>query len=890
MSLKTDLETNFAECVLNAGKVILGEKQRSEMDPDLQKEQNQSILHAICALLNSGGGVIKIEIANEDYEYRIHGVGLKLLPMFNGYLDEIQQEDQNLFFIFVKSWNAKASGVRLATLSSNLYQRHKTSTNKMTSEEALAFLKGKTQTFRDTFSLSPQNIQDCVQSEEDIKASAAALFDRDYLQYLETLSFTQSTHVEFKMFSEEELQHFEKDLSRCVSAFANTEGGYIFWGVHTGTRQVIGCEEEKIDPNTMRDSIGSWIRKLPVHHFCTQRCEIKYAIKFLEVKNQGALHGYVCAVKVEQFCCAVFAEEPSAWQVKDNQVTRLATKEWTTWMIEADPDLSRISDMVLQVSVSSTIPKSRSVCTHKNLECLEEQQKRYFPVSSDNMLYVPQKLYMELFLENGGLRRLINKEIRGVSQGILIFSRSWAVDVGLQEKQEVICDVLLLSQKKIPVLYTIFRKDDCCWKDYTLRVARTLKQKLVNTGGYTGKLSIIPKAFLLNPDTTAKALNGSKLPSYPVSYCRMTTEDMEVLLQSLVIVLCGFRSLLSEELGCEVLNLLTDKQYELLSKNLRKTRLLFVHGLPGSGKTIVAFRIMEKIRNVFHCQPGNILYICENKPLQEIVRHKNICKAVTRKAFMKTNSNFENIQHIIIDEAQNFRTEDGDWYEKAKTITQRGKDGPGILWVFLDYFQTSHMEYSGLPDLQYQYPRENLIRVVRNAEPIAKHLQKIMHEVRQNPPPNIPSEYLNIFSEAEWSQGVPGNLEISEHKDMEQLVDYIAEKCHLLLKAGYSCRDIAVICSIASDVPKYIGKLRRAIRKRKRSQSSEESDLLVVESASAIMGNHIVLDSVRRFSGLERNIVFGINPRAAQPAVFHNLMLSLASRARKQLYILKFSN
>nr|KAF6309303.1 schlafen family member 5 [Pipistrellus kuhlii] len=337
MSLKTDLETNFAECVLNAGKVILGEKQRSEMDPDLQKEQNQSILHAICALLNSGGGVIKIEIANEDYDYRIHGVGLELPAMFKGYLDELQQEDQNLLFIFVKSWNAKASGVRLATLSSNLYQRHKTSTNKMTSEEALAFLREKTQTFRNTFSLSPKNIQDGVQSEEDIKASAAALFDRNHLQYLETLSFTQSTHVEFKMFSEEELQHFEKELSRCVSAFANTEGGYIFWGVHKETRQVIGCEEEKIDPTTMRDSIGSWIRKLPVHHFCTQRCEIKYAIKFFEVKNQGALRGYVCAVKVEQFCCAVFAEEPSAWQVKDNWVIRLAPKEWATWMIETDP-------------------------------------------------------------------------------------------------------------------------------------------------------------------------------------------------------------------------------------------------------------------------------------------------------------------------------------------------------------------------------------------------------------------------------------------------------------------------------------------------------------------------------------------------------------------------
>ncbi|KAK1331079.1 hypothetical protein QTO34_009027, partial [Cnephaeus nilssonii] len=357
---------------------------------------------------------------------------------------------------------------------------------------------------------------------------------------------------------------------------------------------------------------------------------------------------------------------------------------------------------------------------------------------------------------------------------------------------------------------------------------------------------------------------------------------MEVLLPSLVIVLYGFRSLLSEELGCEVLNLLTNKQYELLSKNLRKTRLLFVHGLPGSGKTILAFRIMEKIRNVFHCQSGDILYICENKPLQEFVSHQKICKAVTRKAFMKTNSNFENIQHIVIDEAQNFRTEDGDWYKKAKTITQRGKDGPGILWIFLDYFQTSHTDCSGLPDFRDQFPREELSRVVRNADPIANYLQEIMHEVRENPPPNIPTESLNIFSEAEWSQGVPGKLEISKHKDMEQLVDYIAEKCHSLLKAGYFCKDIAVICSIASDVHKYIGKLRRAIRKRRTSQSSEESDLLVIENASAITGNHIVLDSVRRFSGLERNIVFGINPMTAQPAVFHNLMLSLASRARKQ--------
>lgn len=214
--------------------------------------------------------------------------------------------------------------------------------------------------------------------------------------------------------------------------------------------------------------------------------------------------------------------------------------------------------------------------------------------------------------------------MRNITQGILIFSRSWAVDLGLPEEQGVICDALLLSQYKHPVLITVFREHSARCRDYCVTVARALKLKLVNTGGYTEKLCIIPFAFLLNSDATSMGLWSSESRKYPESYRLMTTQQMEALLQSLVIVLRGFRSILSEELGSEVLNLLTDKQYELLSKNLRKTRELFVHGLPGSGKTILALKIMEKISKVFHCQPSEILYICENRPLQEFVRYDHI--------------------------------------------------------------------------------------------------------------------------------------------------------------------------------------------------------------------------------------------------------------------------
>lgn len=347
MSVKVDLETNFAECVLNAGKVILGNKQRNEMNPQLQKKQNKIIMNAICALLNSGGGVVKAEIENKDYNYEIHGVGLKMPSIFKGYLDEMQQGD--LFLIFVRSWNAEASGVRLASLSSNLYHRYRTSNDVMNSQEALAFLKGRSQTLvntNDSNSLSPQKVQVGVQNDGNIRASAAALFARTRLQFLEKLNFTKSLHIEFKMFSTEVSQCFDESLPSCVSAFANTEGGYIFFGVHDETSQVVGCEKEKIDLATLSQSIDNCIRKLPVHHFCTQRREIKYAVKFLQVHNQGVLHGYVCAVKVEQFCCAVFAKVPSSWQVKDNRVKRLATKEWIAWMMEADPGQGAESTMI----------------------------------------------------------------------------------------------------------------------------------------------------------------------------------------------------------------------------------------------------------------------------------------------------------------------------------------------------------------------------------------------------------------------------------------------------------------------------------------------------------------------------------------------------------------
>lgn len=145
---------------------------------------------------------------------------------------------------------------------------------------------------------------------------------------------------------------------------------------------------------------------------------------------------------------------------------------------------------------------------------------------------------------------------------------------------------------------------------------------------------------------------------------------------------------------------------------------------------------------------------------------------------MTPNFEVEKIQHIIVDEAQNFRTENGDWYMKAKRITQRMKTCPQIFWIFLDYFQTSHQKESGLPDFLHQYPKEELTKVVRNADKIAEFLQKISEKIRSNPPPIIPRESLNMVCEFNWSQGVSGTCKLLTSLGLEQMARYVAERCY----------------------------------------------------------------------------------------------------------------
>ncbi|XP_075417522.1 schlafen family member 11 [Tenrec ecaudatus] len=895
------VDASGPDLIINVGRVTLGEENRDKLQKQEREEEKARVVQAACALLNSGGGVIQMEMTNRDEHPVEMGQDLeKALSMLidpsnlQAFFEDKQQG--GCAFLFVKSWSSDlcpedhAFKPRICSLSSSLYGRSGTSLSLMGPRKAFDFLKSKKRNANKSSGEEPSSKVPRVMCPGLQKSDPASLiFQRQTLEYGEVLSFPESDGVEFKQFSTHNvIKYIESTVPKYVAAFANTKGGYLFIGVHDTTKRVIGCakeiierkKREIIEPVSLKMATERVIEKLPLSCFCQSKGKIHCTVKVLDVFKAGELYGYACAIRVEPFCCVVFSSAPNSWMVKDKELRKLSIEEWVDRVTDTDPALQRLcEDFESQLSLTKGTPLSRPVYTKKGLEHKEDLQRLLFAVPSDHLHYTPEYLWQELCSQNPGLEELVKKEMQHFSRGIVILSRSWAVDLNLPRKEGVICDALLVAQDSFPVLYTILRKQEATGYDYSNLTAFTLKTKLVGIGGYTWKACVMTKVLSLSPESTEEPLGGlgSRI-EYPESYTLGDIQQMEDFLQSLVIVLLGFRSVLSDQLGCEVLNLLTAQQYKIFSKNIHRSRELFIHGLPGSGKTIMAMKALKTIRNIFHCQARNILYVCENQPLMRYLSDQMICESVTRKTFMR--KDFPEIQHIVIDEAQNFLTEDGPWYRKAKIITQRQRDCPGILWIFLDYFQTIHLDASGLPPLEAQFPREELTKVVRNAGQIANYLQKKMDIVRRYPLPNVPPKSLEMICEAELVQAVGGTLKTEENLSQEVVVAKVADICKSLFEIGYSPKDIAVLVSTTKEVEGYKRELLEAMMKQR---------VVSFRDANNLSGDYIVLDSIRRFSGLERNIVFGIHPKTHEPILLDSILLCLASRAKQQLYLYMYS-
>lgn len=926
-------ESRYADNVIDVGKVTFGidaykknknpeksscaqnkfgQREKKDLDKELNErleDQINNLTRAACALLNSGGGVITAEIENEGYRLEENGIGIKIE---NSFRKLIQDRKSDLFFdfkqedsymlIFVKTWSSENSFPRLCSLTTGLYERSCTSAVESKPKNAMELLwmkksfvkrssleEGRPESKRARFSDDQEmSSQGSMEGEE----KAANFFRREQLEFGEILDFTESNTVEFKDFPRDgdSLAFVSRILPRYASAFANADGGYLFFGVEN-SRKVRGCRGS-VDPGQFKADVEAIIENLPRYHFCSSEKKIIFEWKALPVEDEdGGSHGYVFAVRFEPFSGVVFQSVPDSWIVEAGQVKRLTVPRWIELMTAEDPDLSDFAnDFARVMSLSDGPPPMvKPVYSVSDLDSL---RKTLFPADPERIAFIPEALCDQLFQENPGLKELMESKILPRVKGTLMFSRSWAVDIGLPKNQDILCDALLIAPRSRVLLLTIAKPPAANVKSHSRRTAKQLKHKLVNIGGFSQKICVISRILRLNGDASPV---GLQVPThaacpYPKTY-NLQEADLCALQNSVVIVLLGFTSSLSDFLGVHFLNLLTIKQYENISKNLRKTPHQFIYGLPGSGKTVVALEILGKIRNEFNCDPNEILYICENRPLRDFVRRKiGTNQVVTRTAFMKI-SDFQHIKHIVVDEAQNFRMEDGPWYDKAQTIVQRG--APGVFWIFLDYFQMSHPFDSGLPSLECQYPREWLTTVVRNATNIYMIMKREMERIVEKRELQIPHQVLReLLENSNCGHHTSGICKIQKHMSWQGIALECARMCRHLLDQGYSRKDIAILCSTqetANNFKSFFSqeiRLNPQFRKLRLNLRFVKADEIILDSVLR-PGEEIVLDSIRRFSGLERPIVFGINPVfTTQTDVSHNLLLCLVSRANLKLYLL----
>jgi hypothetical protein len=251
---------------------------------------------------------------------------------------------------------------------------------------------------------------------------------------------------------------------------------------------------------------------------------------------------------------------------------------------------------------------------------------------------------------------------------------------------------------------------------------------------------------------------------------------------------------------------------------------------------------------------------------------------------------------VIVDEAQNFKDRDGNWYmladilsnqESAFTSGARGalKLRCGYFWVFMDYSQKVHKFKAGLPSV---IGRNNfmLSEVSRNSKEIFDFASKFMSEDLSlcKDSTNTSESESNSVEMAEdnssrmmkrvesspvlvheFSTGKPVDVIRYEKEDMKKALLKVLSG---LIENGVDIRDLAIL----------VGKRRDA--------AAVKSSLTSIEEDLGGQAQHVTVDTVRRFSGLDRSAIIGLNPSVNEDhADFNKFMVNLATRARHNLDI-----
>ncbi|RMX58230.1 hypothetical protein pdam_00000211, partial [Pocillopora damicornis] len=603
-------------------------------------------------------------------------------------------------------------------------------------------------------------------------------------------------------------------IARQLSAFGNCDGGVLLIGVGDD-RRVSGVDSKEY----VEERVISLFTENICYNFELKR-GIHWDLTFSDVSGSESKSVIVIKMAGIRDSGGIFAKCPESYELRcdinGQQVPHLvAFDKWKERMKPDDADLPRntkVMEDMLKRFRRMHISNGHLLTVKGDVQRIRDA---FFTVD-EKFSISPSGIESTFPLEAQEAIRNIQKVCcRDRYRGFLAVSRSWLRDTGGTAIDSVICDVLLISRNMGGLhLYTICDAADEKSMKYSKKAAQSIKKKLSENGARGQKFYV---SYHVLPCGAGGEV-GLPVPDdrYPKSYDLLTPrEKLNEILKAMVITVAAVPSTLSSKLGVTIFNLLTTEQFRLVHQQIEVNRELWIKGVAGTGKTLVAVEFMRELRRREKLQRDEILYVCENEGIASQVRKTHLCNAICRETFIN-HAEFPQTKHVILDEVHNFRQRDTiSWYEKARNLVrQHDSNRPGYLWCFIDICQKSH----SFPSAKiFKHAKKYLVG------DDSKDKVEIGHDFDGDDVRTI------YYSKSEKTE-----------------LDVLFTTLRQFLEEGYNERDIAVLFLKHDEIPSD-------------DRLSAKLTGLSWRSAKDNDSENIVISSVLKYSGLERPVVVLVN-------------------------------
>ncbi|CAC5380773.1 unnamed protein product [Mytilus coruscus] len=850
----------------------------------IRESGNEFVLKYVCALLNSGGGIlhmrnldhVQIGVQPKHLDTWWSGMENKFADILScddicNYFDMVGNYSDPDLYLFVKS------AEHLCSLDYHCRLPTDTATHEVTYHSVMKLLQQKG---------APCTISDLPQIPENF-------------QYARTDSkIKQETkQIQFKYLSEGSKdskpipQKIKQMVSKYISAFANHEGGHILFGIDDVRASAMGELLSEDDQDRTVELINHRMENViwGDEEFIPEQGK-HWDICFKPVigSPKKKARRVIVVVSVCKFPGGVFTASPDSYFVNEfGDIETWKFSEWKLSMLNPLRDKPDLHNRFIKLPIS--VPQSPLIFTLR--QSIEKIEKRLLSDASKNLV-LPHH-YMDCIKDlkvKDFIRSVLS--IFNIDRHMMIVVNCWGLQVTALQPSDAICDVLVLTENQGCHLVTISQTSSEKIWEHCRYVAAFIKEKLVCHGGCIEKFGLV--CHVANMDGYNDEIENSLWENFYPSHFYVTPSKFDSLVQSLIITMAAYEPIDFSTLNTtksmrEVLAtdkyffLLTCDQFDLICKQ-QFTKELWVHGPPGSGKTVAAVQFIAELRRR-GCQKDEVLYLAENELLCSYVRSFNFCLVTTRRKMLelyfdlkKFYETYHNVKNMIVDEAQNFKDRDGDWYGLASHLVSRHETSQGMenccgyFWVFMDYSQKVHKFKAGLPSV---IGKNNymLSEVARNSKEIFDFAKQFLDTDETSDDQEETAALKKVDSQPHLAHEYSSGREVEIIKCKQDNIEKaISKVLNQLMENGTEIGDVAIL----------VGK----------SKDKQEIEHAVQDiQKEAQMKEGVLVDTVHRFSGLDKLAVIGVNPHVNEEhASLQKFLLSLATRAKDNLVIITTSD